>query len=56
MFLVDPVGRQQTKIFLSLALFTKNDYGGLKFIFVNSCGLETHFSELKDPVPFLESI
>ena len=31
------------------------DYGDLKFI-VNNSGLETDFSELKDPVAFLESI
>ena len=31
------------------------DYGDLKFI-VNNSGLETNFSELKDPVAFLESI
>ena len=31
------------------------DYGDLKFI-VNSSGLETNFSELKDPVTFLYSI
>ena len=31
------------------------DYGDLKFI-VNSSGLETDFSELKDPVAFLDSI
>ena len=31
------------------------DYGDLKFT-VNSTGLETNFSELKDPVAFLDSI
>ena len=31
----------------------KNDYGDLKFI-VNSSGLETDFSELKDPAIFLD--
>ena len=31
------------------------NYGDLKFI-VNSSGLETDFSELKDPVAFLDSI
>ena len=33
----------------------KIDYGNLKFI-VNSIGLETNFSDLKDPVAFLDSI
>ena len=33
----------------------KIDYGSLKFI-VNSIGLETNFSDLKDPVAFLDSI
>ena len=33
----------------------KIDYGDLKFI-VNSSGLETNFSKLKDPVAFLDSI
>ena len=36
-------------------LSKKIDYGNLKFI-VNSTGLETDFSELKDPVAFLDSI
>ena len=36
-------------------LSTKIDYGDLKFI-VNSTGLENDFSELKDPVAFLDSI
>ena len=31
------------------------DYGDLKFI-VNSSGLETDFSGLKDPVAFLNSV
>ena len=31
------------------------DYGDVKFI-VNSSDLETDFSELKDPVAFLDSI
>ena len=31
------------------------DYGDLKFM-VSSSGLETHFSELKDPVTFHDSI
>ena len=31
------------------------DYGDLKFI-VGSCGTETDFRELKDPVAFLDSI
>ena len=34
-------------------LSKKIDYGDLKFI-VNSNGLETDFSELKDPVTFLD--
>ena len=36
-------------------LSKKIDYGHLKFI-VNSTGLETDFSELKDPAAFLDSI
>ena len=36
-------------------LSKKIDYGDLKFI-VNSSGLETDFSEIKDPVAFLDSI
>ena len=36
-------------------LSKKIDYGDLIFI-VNSSGLETNFSELKDPVAFLDSI
>ena len=36
-------------------LSEKIDYGDLIFI-VNSSGLETNFSELKDPVAFLDSI
>ena len=36
-------------------LSKKIDYGNLKFI-VNSTGLQTDFSELKDPVAFLDSI
>ena len=36
-------------------LFKTMDYGDLKFI-VNSSGLETDFSELKDPVAFLNSV
>ena len=36
-------------------LSKKNDYGDLKLV-VNNSGLETIFSELKDPVAFLESI
>ena len=35
-------------------LSKKIDYGDLKFI-VNSSGLETDFSKLKDPVAFLDS-
>ena len=36
-------------------LSENTDYGDLKFI-VNSSGLETDFSELKDPAAFLDSI
>ena len=36
-------------------LSKKIDYGNLKFI-VNSSGLETKFSDLKDPVDFLDCI
>ena len=36
-------------------LSKKVDYGNLKFI-VNSTGLETNFSELKDPAAFLDDI
>ena len=31
------------------------DYGDLKFI-ISSSGTETNFSELKDPVAFIDSI
>ena len=31
------------------------DYGDLKFM-ISSSGIETHFSELKDPVAFHDSI
>ena len=33
----------------------KIDYGDLKFV-ANNNGLETNFSELKDPVAFLDNI
>ena len=36
-------------------LSKKIDYGGLKFI-VNSSGLKSDFSELKDPVAFLDNV
>ena len=36
-------------------LFKKIDYGDLKFI-ANSGGLGTDFSELKDPVAFIDSV
>ena len=36
-------------------LSKKNDYGDLKFI-ISSSGTENDFSELKDPVAFLDSI
>ena len=36
-------------------LFQKIDYGDMKFI-LHSSGLEIDFSELKDPVAFLDSI
>ena len=36
-------------------LSENTDYSDLKFI-VNSSGLETDFSELKDPVAFLDSV
>ena len=36
-------------------LSKKNDYGDLKFI-ISSSGTENNFSELKDPVAFLDSI
>ena len=35
--------------------YLKIDYGDLKFV-VNSTGLETNFSELKDPAAVLDSI
>ena len=36
-------------------LSKKIDYGDLKFI-VNSSSIETYFSELKDPLAFLDGI
>ena len=38
-----------------IELFKATDYGDLKFI-ISSSGTETDFSELKDPVAFLDSI
>ena len=36
-----------------IELFKATDYGDLKFI-ISSSGTETDFSELKDPVAFLD--
>ena len=42
-------------VIIQMNFLKKIDYGDLKFI-ANNSGLETDFSQLKDPVAFLDTI